>query len=60
MRKLRSILFLALLLMPTLTFSAEPQRLAASGRITAVTVYPDRALTSRAASFNLKLPDRAT
>jgi hypothetical protein len=40
--------------MPTLTFSAEPQRLAASGRITAVTVYPDRALTSRTVSFNLK------
>ncbi len=54
MRKLRSILFLALLLMPTLSFSAEPERLAASGRITAVTVYPDRALTSRTASFNLK------
>jgi uncharacterized protein (TIGR02231 family) len=47
-------LVLALLLMPSLSFSAAPQRLAASGRITAVTVYPDRALTCRSASFNLK------
>lgn len=54
MKKLCRFLFLALLLMPSLSFSADPQQLAASGRITAVTVYPDRALTSRSASFNLK------
>lgn len=54
MKNLRYILFLILLLAPTLTFSADLKRIPASSRITAVTVFPDRALTSRTASLNLK------
>jgi uncharacterized protein (TIGR02231 family) len=48
------LLLLALLLVPVLTVAADLQRLPVSSRITAVTVYPDRALTSRAAFLNLK------
>lgn len=54
MKTLCRFLFLALLLTPSISFSGDPQRVAASGRITAVTVYQDRALTSRSASFTLK------
>jgi uncharacterized protein (TIGR02231 family) len=54
MKNLRYFLFLALLLVPVLTFSADLKRIPASSRITAVTVYPDRALTSRSVSLNLK------
>ena len=54
MKNLRYFLFLILLPAPTLTFSADLKRIPASSRITAVTVFPDRALTSRTASLNLK------
>ena len=54
MNKLRCCVFLTFLLIPSLSFSAAPKPLAAPARITAVTVYPDRALTTRSATFNLK------
>lgn len=54
MKNLRYFLFLIFLLAPTLAFSADLKRIPASSRITAVTVFPDRALTSRTASLNLK------
>ncbi len=54
MKNLRYFLFLTLLLAPAITFSADLKRIPASSRISAVTVYPDRALTSRTASLNLK------
>ena len=54
MKTLRSSLCLLLLLVPALSGAAELQRLPAPARITAVTVYPDRALTSRAATLDLK------
>ncbi len=50
----RSTLLLALLLVPALAFGADLQRLQATARITTVTVYPDRAMTTRTASLNLK------
>ena len=54
MKTLRSFLFLILLLLPAITSAAEPKRLAAASRITAVTVYPDRALTTRTVDLDLK------
>ncbi len=54
MKNLRCLLFLTLLLAPVFTYSADLKRIPASSRITAVTVYPDRALTSRSFSLNLK------
>ena len=54
MKNLRYFLFMILLLAPAFAFSAELKRIPASSRITAVTVYPDRALTSRSVSLNLK------
>jgi len=54
MKSLRWCAFLIFLLFPSVIFAADLQRLAAPARITAVTVYPDRALTSRSVSFNLK------
>jgi uncharacterized protein (TIGR02231 family) len=54
MKNLRYFLFLTFLLAPALTFSADLKRMPAAARITAVTVYPDRALTTRSASLNLK------
>jgi uncharacterized protein (TIGR02231 family) len=53
MKNLRCLLFLTLLLVPALTFAADLKQIPASSRITAVTVYPDRALTTRSASLNL-------
>ncbi len=50
----RYFLSLTLLLVPVLTFAADLKRIPASSRITAVTVYPDRALTSRSAALNFK------
>ncbi|MBK5274366.1 MAG: mucoidy inhibitor MuiA family protein [Desulfuromonadales bacterium] len=47
-------MLLALLLVPTLTFGADLQRLQTTPRITTVTVYPDRAMTTRTASLSLK------
>ena len=54
MKHLRHFLFLALLLAPALAVSADLTRMPASSRITAVTVYPDRALTSRSATLSIK------
>ena len=54
MKNLRFILSLTLLLVPVLSFAADLKRIPASSRITAVTVYPDRALTTRSVSLNLK------
>ncbi len=48
------ILLLTLLNIPVLAFSAEPQRIPAPSRITAVTVYADRALTTRSTTLTLK------
>ena len=53
MKNLRYLLFLTLLLVPVLAFAADLKRIPASARITAVTVYSDRALTTRSASLNL-------
>jgi hypothetical protein len=50
----RSILLLALLLVPAITFSAEQHRLQTTSRITSVTVYPDRAMATRSAALSLK------
>lgn len=54
MKILRNFLFLTLILIPTLSFSTEPQRVPAPSRITAVTVYADRALTTRSTTLTLK------
>lgn len=54
MKSLRNFLFLTLILTPALTFSADLKLILAPSRITAVTVYSDRALTSRSATLNLK------
>lgn len=54
MKKLSCFLLLSLILIPSLTFAADPMRLTATARITSVTVYPDRALISRSASFKIK------
>ncbi len=45
---------LAFLLLPNLSFSAELKQIVAPSKITAVTVYADRALTSRSATMPLK------
>ncbi|NJD91043.1 MAG: mucoidy inhibitor MuiA family protein, partial [Geobacter sp.] len=54
MKKLWYLLFLTLMTLPAVAHAAELQRLAATARIAAGTVYPDRALTLRTASLNLK------
>jgi len=54
MKLLNSLLFLTLILTPALAFSTEPQRLSAPSRITAVTVYADRAVTTRSSTLSLK------
>jgi uncharacterized protein (TIGR02231 family) len=54
MKSLRFFLFLTLILIPTLALSAEPQRIPVPSRITAVTVYADRALTTRSTTLALK------
>src|SRR6185369_8016338 len=50
----RIILLLSLFLCPLLADGAEIRRVQTTPRITAVTVYPDRAMTSRIASLDLK------
>jgi uncharacterized protein (TIGR02231 family) len=45
---------LAVLLVPAIAFGADLQRLQTTPRITTVTVYPDRAMTTRTASLNLQ------
>ena len=47
-------ILLTILLLPTLSFSADMKRIAPPSRITAVTVYADRALTTRTATLPLK------
>ncbi len=54
MKILRFVFLLTLLLLPTLAVSANLKRIQASSRITSVTVYSDRAMTSRSAALNLK------
>ncbi|HIJ82538.1 MAG TPA: DUF4140 domain-containing protein, partial [Desulfuromonadales bacterium] len=54
MKSLHIILFLALILTPALSFSAGLQRIPATSQITAVTVYADRALTTRSSTLTLK------
>jgi uncharacterized protein (TIGR02231 family) len=53
MQLLRSFL-LALFVLPVLAAAAEPVRIQAAPRISAVTVYPDRAMTTRTANLSLK------
>ena len=48
------LLLLALLHLPVYAFGGETRRLSSTPRITTVTVYPDRAMTTRSATFNLK------
>ena len=50
----RCTLLLALLLVPAITFGADVRRLQTAPRITSVTVYPDRAMTTRSAGLTLK------
>jgi uncharacterized protein (TIGR02231 family) len=50
----RCSLLLLLLLVPAIAFGADQYRLQAASRITTVTVYPDRAMTTRTASLSLK------
>jgi len=50
----RPTLLLALLLVPAIAFGADVRRLQTTPRITSVTVYPDRAMTTRSAALNLK------
>jgi uncharacterized protein (TIGR02231 family) len=45
---------LALLLTPAITFGTDLRRLQATHHITTVTVYPDRAMTTRTTSLTLK------
>lgn len=54
MKILRHFLFLTLILTPALSFSADLKRIHAQSRITAVTVYSDRALTARSTTLTLK------
>ena len=54
MKSLRNFLFLILALTPAFSFSADLKQISATSRITAVTVYSDRALTTRSATLNLK------
>lgn len=54
MKTLRLVLLLTLSLTPALSVAATPERTGVSSKITSVTVYPDRALTTRSSSFNLK------
>jgi uncharacterized protein (TIGR02231 family) len=54
MKFISFIALLTLLALPCLSFSDDLKRIAAPSKITAVTVYADRALTSRSATVNLK------
>lgn len=51
---MRPFLLLAVLLLPAAASGADLQRVNATPRITAVTVYPDRAMTTRSATLSLK------
>jgi uncharacterized protein (TIGR02231 family) len=50
----RCTLLLTLLVIPSITLGADQRRLQTTPRITTVTVYPDRAMTTRSASLSLK------
>ncbi|UFS68702.1 mucoidy inhibitor MuiA family protein [Geomonas sp. RF6] len=52
--RLRSLLLLVSLLLPSFASAAATERLEAPHRISAVTVYPDRAMTTRSATLSLK------
>ena len=54
MKILRNFLFLTLILTTTLSYSADLKRITVPSHITAVTLYTDRALTTRSASLTLK------
>ncbi|HXE96121.1 MAG TPA: DUF4139 domain-containing protein [Dongiaceae bacterium] len=54
MKILRFAFLPILLIIPALSFSADLKRIPAPSRITAVTVYADRALTIRSTSLDLK------
>lgn len=54
MKNLRFILVVTILLLPVLSNATDLKRIAVSPRVKAVTVYPDRALTSRSVSLDLK------
>jgi uncharacterized protein (TIGR02231 family) len=54
MKILSALSLLIILLLPTFSFSADTNRIAAPAQITAVTVYADRALTTRSATLALK------
>lgn len=54
MKILRNFLFLTFIMTPSLSYSADLKRISASSSITAVTVYTDRALTTRSTTLNLK------
>lgn len=54
MKSLRNFLFLILTLTPALSHSADLKRIPSVSRISAVTVYSDRALTTRSATLSLK------
>jgi uncharacterized protein (TIGR02231 family) len=54
MKILCNFLFLILTLTPALSHSAELKRISATSHITAVTVYTDRALTTRSTNLSLK------
>lgn len=54
MRTVRYVFLLTLLSLPTLSFSSDLKRIAPPARITGVTVYADRALTTRSATLSLK------
>lgn len=54
MKSLRFVFLLTLTLLPTLALSAELKRIPAAARITSVTVYSDRALTTRSTTLNLR------
>ncbi|HIJ88067.1 MAG TPA: mucoidy inhibitor MuiA family protein [Desulfuromonadales bacterium] len=53
MKGLSFFLLLILVLTPVIVFPADPHRIPAPSRITAVTIYPDRALTTRNATLTL-------
>lgn len=54
MKTLHFILLLTILQLPTLAISANLKQIPVSSQITAVTVYPDRAMTKRSATLSLK------
>lgn len=54
MRTIHYAFLLTLLSLPTISFSADLKRIAPPARIASVTVYADRALTTRTATLSLK------